>query len=120
MADMRGISVAVDSYNIDFNAYPAAAAGSLPFGLALPTKTLGKVGLAIVPTYIQVMPFADGWNSWFTYDTTADDGHFVLRSSGSDGAPQSAPEYGPTTDYRNDIIFVDNGFVQYPQGIQTQ
>ncbi len=120
MADMRGIGVALDSYQIDWNAFPPAAANTLPPGVPLPTKTLGKTYLYVMPTYIQSMPLVDGWNSWFLYGTNPPQTDFVIVSTGSDGKPEGSPSFAPTTSFTNDIIYSDGTFLQYPEGAQVQ
>src|SRR5512140_2223668 len=70
MGDIRSTATAVEAYAVDFNRYPPAAAVTLPVTFA---NTLSdKVSGYISPTYIRVVPLADGWNSWFLYSATAD------------------------------------------------
>ena len=118
MADMRSLSTAVEAYAADFERYPPAAAFTLPPGLALPTESLHVARPYVEPTYIRSLPLVDGWNSWFTYGTTTTRTDFALRSNGRLGEPQSAPSYGPTSDFRDDIILVNGQFVQWPEGVQ--
>jgi len=118
MADMRTISTALEAYASDQNVYPAAAGYSLPSGLSLPTATLGDAGTLLSPTYIRIAPLSDGWNSWYLYGTTSTHGDYVVRSCGADGAPQTSPVWGPTTDFNADIILVDGAFAQWPDGAQ--
>lgn len=118
MGDMRTIALAIESYSTDTNRYPASAGFTLPSGLSLPTGTLSNVSDTVTPTYLKMVPLVDGWNSWFTYGTSADAGHYALRSSGADGAPQSSPAWGARTHFNEDIILVDGVFAQYPEGVQ--
>lgn len=118
MADMRGMATAVEAYAADFDRYPPASAFVLPVGLELPTGTLVVAQPYLQPTYLRVVPLADGWNSWFTYGTTSAQTDYVLRSAGREGLPQTDPLYGPTTDFRSDIILVNGQFVQWPDGVQ--
>ncbi len=118
MADMRGISTAVEAYAADLDRYPPASAFVLPTGLSLPTENLLVARDYLQPTYIRTMPLVDGWNSWFTYAASASQADYVLRSSGRGGVPQTAPLYGVTTDFRDDIILVNGRFVQWPEGVQ--
>lgn len=118
MADMRGISMAVEAYAADFDRYPPAAAVTLPPGLSLPAANLLVARPYLQPTYLQFLPVADGWNSWFLYSTTTTFSDYALSSSGLGGAPQTAPLGGPTTDFRDDIILVNGQFVQWPDGAQ--
>src|SRR5665811_285705 len=72
MGDMRTSGTAAEAYAIDFNHYPAAAGYAPPTGLMPPTATFGALtgstfNIRVTPTYIRVLPLADGWNSWFLY-----------------------------------------------------
>jgi type IV pilus assembly protein PilA len=122
MGDMRSAGTAAEAYAVDFNHYPAAAGYTLPTGLTLGTTTFGKAGSGfngqVVPTYIRVMPVLDGWQSYFTYSHDANVQHYGIVSPGKDGLVQGTPTFGETTDFNNDIIFVDGQFVQYPAGAQ--
>jgi type II secretion system protein G len=118
MADMRTLALAIESYSTDFNRYPASAGFVLPSGLSLPDVTLAPLMPELTPTYIKIVPMKDGWDSWFTYGTSPSEFDYVLRSNGADGAPESAPPYGATHLFENDVILVDGAFVQYPEGIQ--
>ena len=118
MGDMHTIAVALESYATDQNYYPAAAALALPSGLALPTGTIGAIAGSISPTYIRVVPFQDGWNSYFLYGTSPSKSDFALCSSGADGVPETSPVGGATTNFNADIILVNGAFVQFPDGAQ--
>src|SRR5437016_230886 len=75
MGDMRSIGTAAESYSVDYNAYPPAAAVAIPIvygALAYSGTTLGgNYNTYVSPTYIKVLPLADGWNSWFLYNVGA-------------------------------------------------
>ncbi|HRY44628.1 MAG TPA: type II secretion system protein GspG [Thermoanaerobaculia bacterium] len=118
MADMRGISTAIEAYAADLDRYPPASAFVLPAGLGLPTESLAATQNYLQPTYIRTLPLVDGWNSWFTYGVNASRADYVLRSNGRGGLPQTDPLYEPTTDFRDDIILVNGRFVQWPDGVQ--
>jgi type II secretion system protein G len=120
MGDMRSAGTAAEAYAVDFNHYPAAAGYTLPSGIAFGTVTFDTgtaSGFAqqVTPTYIRVLPMTDGWQSYFFYDTKGT--AYGIMSAGKDGASQ-APVGGETTDFNNDIIFVNGQFVQYPAGAQ--
>src|SRR5664279_3390291 len=89
MGDMHAVAVALESYATDQNYYPAAATLALPSGLSLPTGTLGAIAGSIAPTYLRVVPFADGWSSYFLYGTSPSKSDFALCSSGADGVPET-------------------------------
>ena len=118
MADIRGLTTALEAYAADFERYPPAAAFVLPDGLALPTGNFLAAHGYLQPTYIRVAPVADGWNSWFLYGTTALQTDYAIGSAGQGGLPQAAPSFGPTTDFRDDILLVNGQFVQWPDGVQ--
>jgi general secretion pathway protein G len=118
MADIRSLATALEAYATDQNLYPAAAGFSLPSGLSLPTATLGAAAGVLSPTYVRVTPLSDGWNSWYLYGSSASHTDYAVRSCGADGAPQSSPVWGPTTDFNADVILVDGSFVQWPEGAQ--
>ncbi len=122
MGDMRSAGTAAEAYAVDFNHYPAAAGYSLPSGLTLGSGTFGKAGSGfngqVAPTYIRLLPVLDGWQSFFTYSVDANNQHYGIVSYGKDGAKQTTPSFGETTDFNNDIIFVDGQFAQYPAGAQ--
>jgi type II secretion system protein G len=121
MGDMRSAGTAAEAYAVDFNHYPAAAGYTLPSGMtASPTTTFGKAGSGfngqVVPTYIRVLPVTDGWSSYFLYDAAGQQ-HYQIWSLGKDGAAGTAT-YLETTNFNDDIIFIDGQFVQYPVGAQ--
>jgi type II secretion system protein G len=128
MGDMRTAGTAAEAYAVDFNHYPAAAAGYVPpAGLTIPpTVTFGAPGAPypalngqVVPTYIRVLPLTDGWASYFTYDAVgANRQDYVIYSNGKDGAAVT-PAWGETTNFNDDIVFIDGQFVQYPAGAQN-
>jgi type II secretion system protein G len=118
MSDMRSLATGLEAYAMDHNRYPPAAAFTLPAGLDLPTGTMETTRLYLQPTYLRHAPVNDGWNSWFLYGTTANRTDYAIRSAGREGVPQTSPVYGPTSDFRDDIILVNGQFVQWPEGLQ--
>jgi type II secretion system protein G len=118
MADIRGITTALEAYAADFDRYAPAAAFVLPDGLALPTENFLVASGYLQPTYLRVAPLSDGWNSWFLYGTSALLTDYAVGSAGQGGVPQTAPVFGPTTDFRDDILLVNGQFVQWPDGVQ--
>ena len=118
MADMRGISTAMEAYAADLDRYPPAAAYTLPPDLSLPTENMLVARPYLQPTYMRLVPVTDGWNSWFLYGTTEERTDYALRTAGVGGVPEPNPTYGVTTDFTNDIILVNGQFVQWPEGVQ--
>jgi len=129
MGDMRTAGTAAEAYAVDFNHYPAAAGTyTPPSGLTIPpTTTFGAPGAGapllngqVVPTYIRVLPLTDGWSSFFLYDsgTATNNQNYVIYSNGKDGS-SVAPAWGETTNFNDDIVFIDGQFVNYPAGAQN-
>ena len=124
MGDMRTAGTAAEAYAVDFNRYPAAAGYTLPSGFTMPTGTFGQP----LPAH-RFLPA----------------GHADLRPRPADigrlelvlplrrrrpelrhrierqgrGALKPPRSFGETTNFNNDIIFVDGQFVQYPAGAQN-
>jgi type II secretion system protein G len=118
MGDMRSAGTAAEAYAVDFNHYPAAAGFTMPTNLTLGTATFGaSLAGQVVPTYIRVLPMTDGWQSFFTYTAATDNQDYGIKSFGKDGTA-GTDSFTETTDFNDDIIFVDGQFVQYPAGAQ--
>ncbi len=118
MSDLRSLATAVEAYAADLDRYPPASAFVLPAGLDLPTQNLENTRPYLQPTYVKAVPMVDGWNSWFLYSTTPSRTEYAIRAASRGGEPQTAPLYGPTTDFRDDIILVNGQFIQWPDGVQ--
>jgi general secretion pathway protein G len=120
MGDMRSAGTAAEAYAVDFNHYPAAAGYTLPTGLTIGSGTFGKSTTGfngqVSPTYIRVLPTTDGWQSYFFYASNGT--AYGILSAGKDGSKDTTAIYGETTDFNNDIIFVNGQFVAYPMGAQ--
>ena len=120
MGDMRSTATAIEAYAVDFNRYPPAAAftwgSGVAVGIAAPSATLGQLSNYVSPTYIRVVPLADGWNSWFLYNIDAVGSAYATTSYAKDGIATLLG--GPTTDFNADIIYINGQFVQYPEGVQ--
>lgn len=119
MGDLRSIGTAAEAYAVDNNRYPAAAGYSLPTGVNwAPTGTISSgFQNGVQPTYIKIVPLNDGWNSWFLYTNANNQQDYIMGSNGKDGVSQTF-KGGPTTNFNDDIIFVDGQFVQWGEGIQ--
>lgn len=120
MGDIRSTATAVEAYAVDFNRYPPAAAISYPDGSAYPNATIGASATGYIsPTYIRIVPQADGWNSWFLYNVDSNGVAYVIASGAKDGVPTTVVGTGgPTTDFNSDIIYINGQFVNYPDGVQ--
>jgi general secretion pathway protein G len=108
MADMRSVGTAVEAYSVDMNFYPDEN-GTID----------GNVDQHLEPLYIKKAPDDDGWGYPMQYDSDGD--LYTVRSYGKDGTSDAiinSGEGGKTTDFDEDIVFVNGSFVQWPEGQQ--
>jgi len=123
MGDMRSAGTAAEAYAVDFNHYPAAAGYTLPSGITFGSTTFGDIAAAssfnaqVVPTYIRVLPLSDGWQSYFFYGPGTNNQAYGILSCGKNGATDTLVG-GETTNFNDDIVFINGQFVQYPAGAQ--
>jgi len=103
MADIRSIGAAVEAYAQEKNAYPVA-------------ETIGDLGAVLAPEYIKVMPTMDGWQHPLQVQATGE--HYLVYSFGKDGIGTSC-EDAVTTEFADQICFVDGEFVRYPAGTRN-
>jgi len=118
MSDMRALATAVEAYAVDNNAYPAATCTAGVFTTGGVVNVLDSSSFtALSPTYIAQPPKSDGWSHFYEYAHDANFNHYRIRSFGRDGLP-TAIGCGTTTDFNDDILYVDGTFVQWPEGTQ--
>src|SRR6202171_135323 len=72
---------------------------------------------ALSPTYIAQPPKSDGWGRFYKYATDAALNHYRIQSGGREGT-FSTVVCGTTTDFTDDIGYVDGTFIQWPEGTQ--
>jgi len=124
MGDMRSIGTAAEAYSIDYNAYPPAAAASIPVVYGdITYPSASGTGASVLqgyvcPTYIRVMPQNDGWNQAFAYSTGTGNQDYAIISAAKDGAFADPGVSGPTTNFNIDIVFSDGQFTVFPEGVQ--
>ena len=102
MADMRSIGTAIESYSVDFSHSPDGDRAAI-------TPVLE-------PVYIKKMPALDGWRNAFVADCVADTGYTV--ESFAKGGADNGDISGQTSNFTDDIVFVDGQFVSWPEGQQ--
>jgi type II secretion system protein G len=106
MVELRTVATAVSSYATDFAFVPK-----------VPTGVVEDISPYIVPTYLRVLPYLDGWRRPMLY--YSEGLNYTVRSNGSDGITQPGPPMGPTTSYSDDMVMVNGVFVQWPDGMQV-
>ena len=119
MSDMRTMATAIESYAVDNNFYPTAAC---PAQAITTGNVLNDTSLSVLaPTYIANPVRKDGWDHFFKYgtDVTTNAQAYGLISQGRDGADDGSILCTTTTNFNNDIVYSNGGFVQFPQGAQN-
>jgi general secretion pathway protein G len=118
MADMRTMATAVEAYAVDNNFYPASTcpAGSITTGAVMNDASLTTLS----PTYIAVPVKKDGWDRFMLYgkDPATNAQSYGFISLGRDGASTTVT-CTTTTNFNEDIIDSNGGFVQFPQCAQN-
>jgi hypothetical protein len=76
-------------------------------------------GLSVLaPTYIANPVRLDGWRNAFLYNTTSNNQEYGFRSLGREGGT-TAFTCITTTNFNDDIVYSNGGFVNYPEGAQN-
>jgi general secretion pathway protein G len=118
MSDMRTMATAVEAYAVDNNFYPAGACAATAF-IAI-DNTMTDTSLTVLsPTYIANPVRRDGWSKFMYYETRNADQEYGFRSYARDNAVMSGEPCGTTTNFNDDIIYSNGGFVQWPEGSQN-
>ncbi|MGH9398809.1 MAG: prepilin-type N-terminal cleavage/methylation domain-containing protein [Thermoanaerobaculia bacterium] len=115
MVDMRTLATAIESYNVDNSVFPAAGCtgGYTASGTALDEASFA----ALTPTYLASPPRQDGWGRFLLYSVDNPFGNYNIVSLGRNGSADSLV-CGTTTDFNDDILFSNGGFLQWPEGSQ--
>jgi hypothetical protein len=76
-------------------------------------------GLSVLaPTYIANPVRLDGWRNAFLYNTSSNNQEYGFRSTGRDGAT-TAFTCITTTNFNDDIVYSNGGFINFPEGAQN-
>jgi general secretion pathway protein G len=118
MSDFRTMATAVEAYAVDNNFYPAGACATDAF-VAVDTIMTDTSLTVLSPTYIANPVRRDGWSKFAYYKTQNADQQYGFRSYGRDNAVQASPPCGTTTNFNDDIIYSNGGFIQWPEGSQN-
>jgi general secretion pathway protein G len=102
MSDLRAIGSAVEVYAIENATYPTAASAA-------------AIKALIAPTYIDLLPSEDAWSNPIQVDSSPTG--YTLYSQGKDGIGNSCPP-GTTSNFIDEICFVNGQFQRYPSGPQ--
>ena len=123
MADIKLVGTATMSWLTDQAGGAAAAGVSSQVDLnEYPVIAVGDLENLLIPNYIQEIPVNDAWRMPLDLRLNLADLEarelMAFRSNGRDGAPMgdtyTAMGFDPT-DYDQDIVWADGGFVRFPQ-----
>ena len=121
MSDMRALATAVEAYAVDNNIYPAATAACAGGIFSTLGTAVDQASFTLLtPTYIAQPPKVDGWGRFILYNKDAAGNNYNIASYGRDGiaGPTAVGQCGTTTDFNDDIVYVDGTFIQWPEGTQ--
>jgi general secretion pathway protein G len=116
MSDMRTMATAVEAYAVDNNFYPNADCTGKFVAI---TAVMNDSSLSVLsPTYIANPVRRDGWSKFMYYNTQGNNQEYGFRSYGRDNGV-SANLCITTTNFNDDIIYANGGFLQWPEGSQN-
>ena len=109
LADMRTLSVTLESYRVDNGIYPQA-------------ESMEELQPRLVPRYARALHLKDAWENDLRYRCMDEScNSYGITSSGGDRMFEhvTAAEYEQkaTASFDCDIVLVDSKFVQYPEGL---
>jgi type II secretion system protein G len=121
MGDIKIVGTALMSWLTDQSGAAAAAGQATVDVTDMPLRSRDEITAVLVPHYVQEVPERDGWLADYEYRLDLDDPEgdlvFSVRSLGRDAVSQGT-EYtiGPfePTDYDQDLVWVDGGFIRWP------
>ena len=116
MSDIRTMATAVEAYAVDNNFYPS---GQCTGKFTAVTVTMTDTSLSVLaPTYIANPVKKDGWSNFFLYNTSSDNQEYGFRSLGRDNGVDTIV-CTTTTNFNDDILYSNGGFLQFPEGSQN-
>ncbi|HVE66277.1 MAG TPA: prepilin-type N-terminal cleavage/methylation domain-containing protein [Thermoanaerobaculia bacterium] len=116
MSDMRTMATAVEAYAVDNNVYPS---GQCTGKFTAVTTVLTDTSLSVLaPTYIANPVKKDGWSNFLLYNTSSSNQEYGFRSRGRD-ATTGTISCTTTTNFNDDILYSNGGFLQFPEGSQN-
>jgi general secretion pathway protein G len=120
MSDMRTLATAVESYSVDNNVYPSAAAcaGNV-YVLDANTPLTDTSFTLLIPTYIGKTVLKDGWGHYFGYAVNGTQDQYRISCFGRDGVDDGAIVCGTTQNFNTDIYYSNGTFIQWPEGTQN-
>ncbi|MDQ5856935.1 MAG: type II secretion system protein GspG [Acidobacteriota bacterium] len=113
------MATAVEAYAVDNNYYPSGQCTGKFTDITDPMTDTSLSRLA--PTYIANPVKKDGWGHFFLYNTedAAVNQEYGFISKGRDDVADTALTCSTTTNFNNDIVYSNGGFLQFPEGSQN-
>ena len=116
MSDIRTMATAVEAYAVDNNVYPS---GQCTGKFTSISTVLTDTSLSVLaPTYIANPVKKDGWSKFMLYNTSSANQEYGFRSLGRDNATGTI-SCTTTTNFNDDIVYSNGGFLQFPEGSQN-
>jgi len=103
-ADLRTIVIALTTYSIDHDYFPI----------------LGDTNHMALAPYVGKLPTSDGWSNLFGYQCSGDGSRYTAVCYGSNRAADTPYVMGRITRFMDDIVYIDNQLVQWPEGTQVE
>jgi len=125
MGDMRQLGLALGTYWTDNGGGAAAGAATVNESDWTGSATVADLQTALVPDYAAAIPENDGWGHALTFHVILDNpprsNYAMMISGGRDGGADSSWSAGAfsPTDYDQDIVWADGGFIRAPSGAQA-
>jgi type II secretory pathway pseudopilin PulG len=122
MADMRTIATALEARATDRNSYaitPSAVSSNAEEFASLAPVSRQELERALNPKYIRTLPVQDGWGNEF--EVRVSERTYVIRSRGSDDRfDADAYPQRVIQSFKEDLVFSNGNFIQYPEGSCSQ
>ena len=117
MSDIRTMATAVEAYAVDNNNYPPGGACDGKYTTA--DQVMNDTSLSLLaPTYIANPVRKDGWDHFMIYETTSNQQEYSFISKGRDNSLATVACI-TTTNFNDDIVYANGGFIQFPEGAQN-
>jgi general secretion pathway protein G len=108
MADIRTLAAGLQAYAVDNGAYPLVG------------DTIAKSLQPHLTRFVKLVPADDAWTNAMIFKTNDIGSDFTLISLGSNKAQDLPYAYGITNRFRDDIVFNNSSFLQWPEGVQQK
>jgi general secretion pathway protein G len=118
MSDIRTMATAVEAYAVDNNYYPSGACTGKFTAI---DAIMDSDSLSVLsPTYIANPVRVDGWGNFMLYETedATVNQQYGFRSKGRDNTSTTFTCL-TTTNFNDDIVYSNGGFINWPEGTQN-